>query len=136
MTVEKFSKGNADYRRQQAASVGRMILTIFAAAHHNYAAVTHNDDHVGRLMQEWLVLFAIRVSEQDKKPMTISRLARYLRMPRSNVERAVDDLLKRGVIEPDGKSYVSGRNYLERTDLNDWRHIHEAVIRCASELNH
>jgi DNA-binding transcriptional ArsR family regulator len=98
---------------------------------------SHWFPHFGPAVEPLLVAMAIRENDGDgKPPMKVSDLVKRLKMPRSNVRRALAKLLDDGMIhERNDSSYVGSIDYLAaRIDAEYFIEIKKAVHAASAAL--
>ena len=113
-------------RHKQSAIIGRLTVACFMAMRSGYAR-----KHIGAVFEELLVALAIRVADDLAAPaLTASDLSRHLGLPRSNVRRCLDALIKERVIRKDGEHGYRGElDWLaSRIDADYFQKIQEAIV--------
>ena len=99
-----------DARRHAAAVASKMLLICCSAMLDGYS----RQKKIAAVLPEMLVIMAIRVNEDEGgPPISVSRIATSIGMPRANVRRSLAHLIKHGVIEQSGKGYIGADAYLE-----------------------
>ena len=119
-------------RHQESVIVSKMMLKICFEL---IEAI--GSPHFGPAVGPLLVAMAIRENDGDgKPPMKVSDLAKRLKMPRSNVRRALAKLLDDGMIhERNDSSYVGSIDYLAaRIDAEYFIEIKKAVHTASAAL--
>lgn len=118
---------------RQAAIASRVILLCSREIRAAYA----HQSNVGRLFQEIFVAMAVQLNDQRRKrPASISALARAAGLPRSNVHRAVERLVRRGVMRKSAGGYTldDGPGVLLAVDRRHLRRIVAAITAGADDL--
>jgi DNA-binding IclR family transcriptional regulator len=72
-----------------------------------------------------LIGAAVYLSTIEGRPLTASKLADYVGMPRASVIRKLRTLIRRGAIERNGKVYCTPTNRLAALRLDD----HAALVK-------
>ena len=119
-------------RHQESVIVSKMMLKICFEMIEVIGAT-----HFGPAVEPLLVAMAIRENDGDgKPPMKVSDLVKRLKMPRSNVRRALAKLLDDGMIhERNDSSYVGSIDYLAaRIDAEYFIEIKKAVHAASAAL--
>ena len=119
-------------RHQESVIVSKMMLKICLELIEVIGA-----PHFGPAVEPLLVAMAIRENDGDgKPPMKVSDLVKRLKMPRSNVRRALAKLLDDGMIhERNDSSYVGSIDYLAaRIDAEYFIEIKKAVHAASAAL--
>jgi DNA-binding transcriptional ArsR family regulator len=119
-------------RHQESVIVSKMMLKICFEMIEVIGA-----PHFGPAVEPLLVAMAIRENDGDgKPPMKVSDLVKRLKMPRSNVRRALAKLLDDGMIhERNDSSYVGSIDYLAaRIDAEYFIEIKKAVHAASAAL--
>jgi DNA-binding transcriptional ArsR family regulator len=119
-------------RHHQAAILSRMMVTIIAALHSTYRR-----KNVGAVFSELMVAFAIRINDDDgKPPLQINTIAKIVKMPRSNVRRALEVLVEVGMAKKQDDGYVGDLEFLKaRLNPPYWQEALEAIDTAAKELS-
>ncbi|MHC2534248.1 helix-turn-helix domain-containing protein [Bradyrhizobium diazoefficiens] len=131
MAVKKISPALAK-RRKQSAIVSRMMITIVKQLQRDYRR-----KHIGQSFEELLVAMKVRAHEDaGKPPITISDVAKFLNMPRSNARRALEAVIHhQGIIRKDGRGFITDPAYhAARIDAENFAAIRQAIITAADEL--
>jgi predicted transcriptional regulator len=105
----------------EAAIMGRMMLTMFAAVQRAYDP----NRNVTAVMPEWVVSMVIRTSGGDG-PLSISRIAREVGLPRANVRRSLMKLIRLGLVLKVGEGYVNNPDYIAKR-AHDHKRAIEAI---------
>lgn len=119
-------------RRKQSAIVGRLLVAGFVAMRSGYPR-----KHLGAVFEELLVAMMIRMSDDlGAPPRTASDISRYLGLPRSNVRRCLDLLIRDGVVRKVNENGHTGElDWLaSRIDAEYFLKIRDAIITAADEL--
>ncbi|BAR57582.1 hypothetical protein NK6_4414 [Bradyrhizobium diazoefficiens] len=118
-------------RQRQQAIVADMVLTIVAAMQRVYRR-----KHVGASWEELLVSMVVRRNDEaGKPPLSIADIEKILRVPRSNVQRAVRALIREGVTSRVGRDYRANPDFFAaRVDAAYMTKVREAIITAAREL--
>ncbi len=108
-----------------------MVLTIVAAMQRVYRR-----KHVGASWEELLVSMVVRRNDEaGKPPLSIADIEKILRVPRSNVQRAVRALIREGVTSRVGRDYRANPDFFAaRVDAAYMTKVREAIITAAREL--
>lgn len=124
-------KTRCDQRQRQQAIVADMVLTIVAAMQRVYRR-----KHVGASWEELLVSMVVRRNDEaGKPPLSIADIEKILRVPRSNVQRAVRALIREGVTSRVGRDYRANPDFFAaRVDAAYMTKVREAIITAAREL--
>ncbi len=133
MALKKFISGDIEHRRRQTAAVSRMMLQCFTAIYHHWPDRSKRN-HLGTILEEALVAFAIKACEDDGSPCRGSDISGMLGIPRSNIQRSLERLLQNEMIRKDGRIYLCNPEFLKKIDPDDWTRIHRAVLDAATAL--
>lgn len=115
---------------QQATIVSTMMLAVTRAMQGEYRR-----KHVGARWEELLVAFVLWQADTTLKPMTIADIAKSLGIPRSNVSRAILELVDQGLICRIERRYGRDVGFISgRPNSRHFRDIREAIIRAGSDL--
>jgi hypothetical protein len=114
---------DADIARMnvEAAIIGRMMLTIFAAVQRTY----DHDRNVGAVIPEWIVSMVVR-GNGSSGPLSISRIAREIGLPRATVRRCLINLMRLGLVVKVGEGYANNPEYIAKR-ANDHKRAIEAI---------
>ena len=93
----------------EAAIMGRMMLTMFAAVQRAYDP----NRNIGAVIPEWIVSMFIRGNESNA-PLSISRIAREIGLPRANVRRSLMNLMRLGLVLKVGDGYANNPEYIAK----------------------
>ena len=91
--------------------------------------------HIGAALEKVAIVTAVNVCEGDRAPCTAARLARLLRMPRTNVQRALAELMANKVVHRIGQVYfVAFDTYSSRLDPAKHKALCKMVIEAGRQL--
>jgi hypothetical protein len=96
-STKKFSE---EQQRRREQIVARLLVKTLTT-------LLLPDDYRITVLDRLLVMHAVRKSEGDGQPGTVAQIAKDLRMPESNVRRALGDLVMQHVLERVGRYYRS-----------------------------
>lgn len=118
-------------QRNQRAHVGRMLIAIAAAIHRGY-----DRRHVGAIFEEFLVWSFIVVNDADGgQPVRVSDISARLRLPRTNVRRAVDLLTAADVLQKEGYGVTQNLQFfVSRVDSECFASVQAAIVTAADAL--
>lgn len=104
MTAITSHSKELDNLLQQATIVSSMMLTVIQHMHGDF-----DHKHPGAILEQLIVAFVFWGRDTISRPLTVTEVAKILRIPRSNVDRAVDVLNQQGLIR-EIKRQRFGRN--------------------------
>jgi hypothetical protein len=119
-------------RHKQSAIVGRLLVECFVAVRSGYAR-----KNVGAVFEELLVAMMIRMSDDlGVPPRSASDISRYLGLPRSNVRRCLESLVREGVVRKVNENGHTGElDWLaSRIDAEYFLKIRDGIIAAAEAL--
>ena len=93
-----------------ADTLGRMLLDCVRVIH----ADAYSSRHIGASLVEMYVSFAVHIGTAEGRPMSATKIAGYLGMPRTNVLRALAALKKKDVIYSVGNVYLTNCDRLTK----------------------
>ena len=97
-------------RRHDRAHICSLMIKLLAAA----SKAVYGPNLMGSTIDGLLVALAVSQSHAEGKPMTASKLAHYLSIPRTTVLRRLDDLVARGTVTKEGSYYFFDPDAVER----------------------
>jgi len=92
----------------QTLIVSHMLVDCMRAAH----STAFSYKHVGASFEDMFVSFAVLIGTAEGRPMSATKLAGYLGIPRTNVLRALAKLQKKKFIYRVGNAYLTDLNLL------------------------
>lgn len=104
---------------------------------HWMAEITPEDygaNNISAAMDRMLLTYAVHKCEADGSFCSQARLQREVRIPVSNVRRALAELVERGVLVQDGRRYKSAPPSDERRNLKHLGSVVDAILMAAKEL--
>ena len=119
-------------RHRQSAIVSELVVSIVQGMQR-----AQRYKNIGRMVEHYMVAMAIRLNDDaGRDPATIATLAKFLNIPRTNVRRAADALVRSGIVlrREDGR-YIGNLEYLaERIDAPYFRDVTAAILKAADDL--
>jgi len=95
----------------------------------------YGERHIGAALEKIIVMATVRACEADGTLCTEARIAKRLNAPKSNVHRALADLVDRRMVRRVGNIYAaSPDNYGVRIDPARHRELVRMVIDAGREL--
>ena len=88
-----------------AHSVGRMLVDCVRVIY----ADAYSSKHIGASLEEIFISFAVLIGTAEGRPMSATKVAGYLGMPRTNVLRGLAALKKKDIIYSIGYVYYKPR---------------------------
>ena len=118
-------------RHRQAAILSRMMLAVIGSLHSAYRR-----KNVGAVFPELMISMVIRINDDEgKPPLHINTLAKLVKMPRSNVRRALEYLIVVGLVKKQNDGYVGDLDFLKaRLNPPYWLDALAAIETAADEL--
>lgn len=86
-----------------AYTVSSMLVDCIRVIH----ADAYSQRHIGASLQEMFVSFAVHIGTAEDRPMSATKIAGFLGVPRTNVLRALSALKKKNVIYSVGNVYFT-----------------------------
>ena len=128
--VKNLQTDDADIARMndEAAIMGRMMLTIFASVQRAY----DQNRNIGAVIPEWIVSMVVR-SNGGNGPISISGISREIGLPRANVRRSLANLVRLGLVLKVGEGYVNNPAYIANR-ANDHKRAIEAIKSAVEAL--
>ena len=77
-------------------------------------ADAYSPKHIGASLEEMFVSFAVHIGTAENRPMSATKIAGFLGVPRSNVLRALAALKKKHVIYSVGTVYLTNVDRLNK----------------------
>jgi hypothetical protein len=93
-----------------AATMARMFVDCLRVIH----ADAYPSKHIGASLEEMYVSFAVHIGTVEGRPMSATKIAGYLSMPRTNVLRALIELKKKDIVYSVGNVYLTNCDRLSR----------------------
>ena len=93
-----------------AHTVARMLVDCMHAIH----ADAYAPKHIGAAFEEMFVSFAIHIGTAEDRPMSATKVAGFLGIPRTNVLRALAQLRKKDIIYSVGNVYLTNVDRLTK----------------------
>lgn len=120
-------------RHHASAVVAKMALILCRLMLRGY---TRKNKNIGSILPELLVVCAIKINDdRNRPPLSANSIAKRVGMPRANVRRALDQLVKAGVTKRVPGGYVNDDDYLRaRKDAAYFKRIVLVICAAASEL--
>ena len=121
-------------RHNAAAVVSKLMLICCRAFPQGY---NRENKNFAALMPELLVAMVIRVNDGKRgPPLSANRISKRIGMPRANVRRWLDQLVKQGIITKSDGGYVGNDDYLRaRQDALYFKRIVRAIRAAAKALD-
>jgi hypothetical protein len=105
-----------------------MLLSCVRVIHTD----AYSSRHMGASLEEMFVCFAVHIGTAEDRPMSASKIAGFLGIPRTNVLRAVAGLKKRKIIYQIGNVYLTN---VERLAERITSSLRERQIRTIARAN-
>lgn len=111
----------------------RLMIDIMRSVHGAYAPAT---EPFGGRLETFFIGLCVALGEIEQKPFSVTKIAAYMRMPRTTVIRRLDRLQSWGLIHRQGRRY-----YLEQTALNSlmgmrsYQQIRRLLDKAAKDLS-
>ena len=93
-----------------AHTVARMLVDCMHVIH----ADAYAPKHIGAAFEEMFVSFAIHIGTAEDRPMSATKVAGFLGIPRTNVLRALAQLRKKDIIYSVGNVYLTNVDRLTK----------------------
>lgn len=90
--------------------ISRMLVDCVRVIHTDAYA----PQHLGASLEEMFVSFAVHIGTSEGRPMTATKIAGYLGVPRTNVLRALAKLKKKDIIYSLGNVYLTNNERLSK----------------------
>jgi hypothetical protein len=108
---------NSDDRIPHRVEVNRisyLFIMLARALHGNIFPA--NEGNFGRDIEAVLVALAVSIGHTEHRPMTSTKIAHYIGMPRTTVLRKLVELKNRGVIVREGNHFCLSQKRLQQVD--------------------
>jgi hypothetical protein len=114
-----------------AHAVGSMLVDCMRVIH----ADAYSPKHIGASLEEMLVSFAVHIGTAEDRPMSATKIAGFLGVPRTNVLRALAALKKKDIIYGVGNVYLTNVDRLtERITPALMKRQIKTIARAYAEL--
>jgi hypothetical protein len=111
----------------------QMLICILRSVHSGYLP---KHEPFGRNIETMLIWFFVVMGDYEGKPFVISKLAAYMRMPRTTVMRKIKQLQEWKMIERRGRHYYAHEKTLNSTSgLRSYRQGRRAVANAVEKLS-
>jgi hypothetical protein len=97
-------------KERQRLVLCRLMVDIMRTVH---GAYTPDSEPFGPRIETLFIAICVAIGDTDGKPFSVSKIAAYMRVPRTTVIRRLDQLQSWGVIDRQGRHY-----YLHERALN------------------
>lgn len=120
-----------------AAARQRMVLChlmidIMRSVHGAYAPPTES---FGGRLETFFIGLCVALGDIEERPFSVSKLATYMRMPRTTVMRRLDQLQRWRLIERRGHRYFAQKDALNSLiGMRSYQHIRRLLGKAANEL--
>ena len=91
---------------------GYLLIDIMRTVHGAYAP---NTDRFGTRLETFFIGLCVALGDIEGKPLSIGKIAAYMRVPRTTVMRRLDRLQRWGLIDRQGRYY-----YIHEKTLNSF----------------
>jgi hypothetical protein len=109
-----------------AIAVSRLVVDLVRVVHES----DYLHRHFGAVLEEIFVGFCVHIGTIEERPMSATKISSYIGVPRTNVSRALRELVHRGAI------YKVGFNYLTNLDRLAERAKPAAIRKMIKVINH
>jgi Crp-like helix-turn-helix protein len=93
-----------------AHAVARMLVDCVRVIHGD----AYSQKHIGASLEEMFVSFAVHIGTAEDRPMSATKIAGFLGIPRTNVLRALAALKKKDIIYSIGNVYLTNVDRLAK----------------------
>jgi biotin operon repressor len=114
----------------QTLIVSHMLVDCVRTAH----SVAFSYKHIGASFEDMFVSFAVLIGTAEGRPMSATKLAGYLGMPRTNVLRALAKLQKQKFVYRVGYAYLTDLDLLSGRAAKVMAKHAKIIARAHAEL--
>lgn len=90
--------------------VARMLVDCVHVIH----ADAYSPKHIGASLEEMFISFAVHIGTAEDRPMSATKIAGFLGVPRTNVLRALSALKRKGIVYSVGNVYLTNVDRLAK----------------------
>ena len=110
----------------------RLMLDIMRSLHGAYAPAS---EPFGRRLETFFVGLCVALGEFEEKPFSVTKIAGYMRVPRTTILRRLDRLQRWGLIHRQGRRYHMDAKALNSLlGMRSYQHIRHLLGKAAEEL--
>ena len=110
----------------------RLMVDIMRSLHGAYAPA---GESFGGRLETFFVGLCVALGEMEERPFSVTKIAAYMRMPRTTVIRRLDRLQKWGLIRRQGRRYYTQEEALNSLlGLRSYQHIRRLLNKAGEEL--
>jgi DNA-binding IclR family transcriptional regulator len=108
------------------------MIDIMRSVHGAYAPATES---FGGRLETFFIGLCIALGELEDRPFSVTKLAAYMRMPRTTVIRRLDQLQRWGLIQRQGRRYFVQQDPLNSLlGMQSYRHVRRLLSKAIEEL--
>jgi hypothetical protein len=117
---------------QQRLLLCRLMIDIMRSVHGAYAPATES---FGGRLETFFIGLCVALGEFEDKPFSVTKIAAYMRMPRTTVMRRLDQLQRWGLVHRQGHRYHVDRKALNSLlGMRSYRQIRRLLDDAARQL--
>jgi biotin operon repressor len=111
----------------------RLMIDIMRCVHGAYAPA---DEPFGGRLETFFIGLCVALGAIEQRPFSVTKIAAYMRMPRTTVLRRLERLQKWGLIHRQGRRYYMQEKAVNSLlGMRSYQHIRRLLDKAASELS-
>ena len=110
----------------------RLMIDIMRSLHGAYAPAS---EPFGGRLETFFIGLCVALGQFEGKPFSVTKMAAFMRVPRTTALRRLDRLQKWGLIQRQGhRYYIDEKSLNSLLGMRSYQHIRELMEKAAEEL--
>jgi biotin operon repressor len=119
-------------KARQRLVLYRLMIDLMRTVHGAYAPVS---EPFGNRLETFFVALCVALGDIDGKPFSVAKIAAYMRMPRTTVNRRLDRLHGWGLIDRRGRHYYANEKTLNSLiGIRSYEQVRRILSKATQEL--
>jgi len=119
-------------KARQRLVLYRLMIDLMRTVHGAYAPVS---EPFGNRLETFFVGLCVALGDIDGKPFSVAKIAAYMRMPRTTVNRRLDRLHGWGLIDRRGRHYYANEKTLNSLiGIRSYEQVRRILSKATQEL--
>ena len=119
-------------KARQRLVLYRLMIDLMRTVHGAYAPVS---EPFGNRLETFFVALCVALGDIDGKPFSVAKIAAYMRMPRTTVNRRLDRLHGWGLIDRRGRHYYANEKTLNSLmGIRSYEQVRRILSKATREL--